>query len=485
MAAESLQGLSRSGEKSSVGVGVSGGRSGVGTATPGSGDSKKGLISSFNSWLPGNNERSPPCQARRRLNLGDMEASPMGLGRAEEIHFKTPTPAKKRKQGGGVGGGGAGTGSPSSSSGRSRKGSSPSLNSRYDSSLLLLTRRFLNLVQSCPDASVNLNDAADALTVQKRRLYDITNVLEGIDLIEKIGKNSVRWKPQSAVDAQGSLEVAALRDEVESLEEEEHHLDTLIQVMQEDLRVATEDPYTKPFAYLRYEELREEVVGMADETILAVKAPPDTSLEVPDPKETGQLQMLIKSQSRQQVDVFICPSKALVDNNPLPPAPAPHSISSSSLGMGGQEAATTAIPLSEQHHSSSVAYPDDPVRLLEALERNSPTKSASSCFLSQALPTSAASSGQQRDHSFGYVLEPMGPTDDYLYSLAPTEGLPDLFSEEDPVFSAASAVAQSGVPDGVPCEVGVSGSGPSKALSLAQDQHTVLTSISSAAAAFH
>ena len=29
---------------------------------------------------------------------------------------------------------------------------------------------------------------------QKRRIYDITNVLEGIGLIEKKSKNSVVWK---------------------------------------------------------------------------------------------------------------------------------------------------------------------------------------------------------------------------------------------------------------------------------------------------
>lgn len=41
---------------------------------------------------------------------------------------------------------------------------------------------------------LNLNEAAERLGVQKRRLYDITNVLEGIDMIEKMGKNSIRWK---------------------------------------------------------------------------------------------------------------------------------------------------------------------------------------------------------------------------------------------------------------------------------------------------
>lgn len=41
---------------------------------------------------------------------------------------------------------------------------------------------------------VDLNDAAVELKVQKRRIYDITNVLEGIGLIEKTIKNKIRWK---------------------------------------------------------------------------------------------------------------------------------------------------------------------------------------------------------------------------------------------------------------------------------------------------
>lgn len=39
-----------------------------------------------------------------------------------------------------------------------------------------------------------LAQAADMLDVkQKRRIYDITNVLEGIGLIEKETKNTIRW----------------------------------------------------------------------------------------------------------------------------------------------------------------------------------------------------------------------------------------------------------------------------------------------------
>lgn len=40
-----------------------------------------------------------------------------------------------------------------------------------------------------------VSQAADTLAVrQKRRIYDITNVLEGIGLIEKKSKNSIQWK---------------------------------------------------------------------------------------------------------------------------------------------------------------------------------------------------------------------------------------------------------------------------------------------------
>jgi transcription factor E2F3 len=49
---------------------------------------------------------------------------------------------------------------------------------RYDSSLGLLTKKFVQLIQSAPEGVLDLNSAATQLNVQKRRIYDITNVLE-------------------------------------------------------------------------------------------------------------------------------------------------------------------------------------------------------------------------------------------------------------------------------------------------------------------
>ena len=46
----------------------------------------------------------------------------------------------------------------------------------------------------CLEQIIDLNKASELLDVQKRRIYDITNVLEGIDLIVKKSKNNIKWK---------------------------------------------------------------------------------------------------------------------------------------------------------------------------------------------------------------------------------------------------------------------------------------------------
>ena len=47
---------------------------------------------------------------------------------------------------------------------------------------------------------MDLNDAADHLMVQKRRIYDITNVLEGVGLIQKSLKNRVKWNQENDIN---------------------------------------------------------------------------------------------------------------------------------------------------------------------------------------------------------------------------------------------------------------------------------------------
>ena len=71
---------------------------------------------------------------------------------------------------------------------------SPASEKRTETSLGTLTKKFCDLLHASPDGVLDLNEAADTLRVQKRRIYDITNVLEGVGLISKASKNHIRWK---------------------------------------------------------------------------------------------------------------------------------------------------------------------------------------------------------------------------------------------------------------------------------------------------
>jgi len=51
---------------------------------------------------------------------------------------------------------------------------------RQENSLSELTKNFINFIKSQGDKTININDVVKKLKVKKRRIYDITNVLEGM-----------------------------------------------------------------------------------------------------------------------------------------------------------------------------------------------------------------------------------------------------------------------------------------------------------------
>ncbi|KAJ0619700.1 transcription factor E2FA isoform X2 [Helianthus annuus] len=156
---------------------------------------------------------------------------------------------------------------------------------RYDSSLGLLTKKFINLIKHAEDGILDLNNAADILEVQKRRIYDITNVLEGIGLIEKKLKNRIQWKGLDASKS-GELkdDVASLQAEVQTLSMEEHKLDESIREMQERMRDMSEDNSNQKWLFVTEDDIK-GLPCFQNETLIAIKAPHGTTLEVPDPDE--------------------------------------------------------------------------------------------------------------------------------------------------------------------------------------------------------
>ncbi|XP_039032718.1 transcription factor E2FB-like [Hibiscus syriacus] len=180
---------------------------------------------------------------------------------------------------------------------------------RYDSSLGLLTRKFINLIKQAEDCILDLNKAAGTLEVQKRRIYDLTNVLEGIGLIEKKIKNKVQWKGLD-VSRPGEVDenVATLQAEIENLCFEEHRLDEKITEMQERLRNLSEDENNQKWLFVTEEDIK-SLPCFQNETLIAIKAPHGTTLEVPDPGEAADYPQrryrIVLRSSMGPIDVYL------------------------------------------------------------------------------------------------------------------------------------------------------------------------------------
>ena len=197
--------------------------------------------------------------------------------------------------------------------------------SRFDSSLGQLTKKFVHLLRQSPANRLDLNKAAQVLGVQKRRIYDITNVLEGIGLIQKEGKNHVSWnsdpevdlsrapdphadnpQQQAAVQRQTEEQVQALRQQVSAARAEDEQLQAFLKFLTWHSRQFTPGGSSRPpppppsaseslprfpgvadpskLLYVRYSDIT-ELEQYQDDTIIGIKAPVGTNLEVPDPDQ--------------------------------------------------------------------------------------------------------------------------------------------------------------------------------------------------------
>jgi len=160
---------------------------------------------------------------------------------------------------------------------------SPGTPSRHEKSLGLLTAKFVSLLQEAQDGVLDLKLAADQLAVrQKRRIYDITNVLEGIGLIEKRSKNSIQWKGAGpgCNTKEISDKLSHLKCEIDSLESVERVLDERRLWIQQSLKNVSEDIDNEKHAYVSHDDVCR---CYQEETLLAIQAPSGTQLEVPPP----------------------------------------------------------------------------------------------------------------------------------------------------------------------------------------------------------
>ncbi|KAM9340292.1 transcription factor E2F3 [Symphorus nematophorus] len=287
---------------------------------------------------------------------------------------------------------------------------------RYDTSLGLLTRKFVDLLRRSADGVLDLNVVAQELNAPKRRVYDVTNVLEGIQLIKKKSKSNIEWM--------GSHVKTHMDEELKALIEEERKLDELIQsCMQQVHQMLYSLTLRITFAYLTYEDVQ-RIPSLKEQTVIVIKAPAETKLEVPHPQESFQVHLC---STQGPIEVFLC------SDDPIPMETTDGCVANGSHWKTNGNSSTPLLPYSSftqasskgnANHTSGIKSISNP--LSEPKQHSSPASVTTVSPMPNSLqPTS------EDQQSFVTLNSPLAFSldgEEYLLSLAEDEGITDLFS---------------------------------------------------------
>ncbi|XP_042280586.1 transcription factor E2F3-like isoform X1 [Thunnus albacares] len=291
---------------------------------------------------------------------------------------------------------------------------SPPEKTRYDTSLGLLTKKFVDLLAQSSDGVLDLNLAAETLQVQKRRLYDITNVLEGIHLIKKKSKNNIQWMGCSLLEVEGALsQRQRLTAEVSALAEEEQRLEQLIQRCSLDMRHMSELQSNQKYAYVTYQDIK-QAGNLRDHTVIVIKAPTDTKLEVPDPDESLSIHL---TSTKGPIEVLLCSDE---ENDPRSP------VKNGNMDINGNSPFLKVLQDSSCTTTSSSPSLPPPSSSAVSVTTLSPISSPYTSLLQQTEDQIPSSLGP-----FLNLGPPLLDQDDYLLGLGDDQGISDLFDACD------------------------------------------------------
>jgi len=185
-----------------------------------------------------------------------------------------------------------------------------SRSSRRENSLAALTQRFFALIKKSKDGIIDLNEASKILNVQKRRIYDITNVLEGIGLIIKTSKNKVQWNG----DQEGPDVVGQLEQELTDIMQQEILIDKSILDMESRINEIILDKY----AYVGLNDIRNTFEPTTNESniVIALSTPSGSEMFCDSESTIGKYKIFLKSKNDPLDYTLVFPISE-PDNNSL------------------------------------------------------------------------------------------------------------------------------------------------------------------------
>nr|XP_048299198.1 transcription factor E2F2 isoform X2 [Myodes glareolus]XP_048299199.1 transcription factor E2F2 isoform X2 [Myodes glareolus] len=208
----------------------------------------------------------------------------------------------------------------------------------------------------------------------------------------------------------------------------EQALDQLIQSCTQSFKHLTEDNANKKLAYVTYQDIR-AVGNFKEQTVIAVKAPPQTRLEVPDRAEEN-LQIYLKS-TQGPIEVYLCPEEVQEPDSPAKEA-LPSASTLSPIPDFAEPSCSTDPGITETTASSvltSQPVPPPPAPSLVPLETTDNMLELSHPLLQQT-----------EDQFLSPILTANSPLisfsppldqDEYLWGMDEGEGISDLFDSYD------------------------------------------------------
>ncbi|XP_067652100.1 transcription factor E2F5-like [Haliotis asinina] len=276
--------------------------------------------------------------------------------------------------------------------------------SRHEKSLGLLTTKFVSLLQEAKDGVLDLKVAADQLAVrQKRRIYDITNVLEGIGLIEKKSKNSIQWKGAGpgCNTREISDRLVTLQNDIDDLDRQERELDQHKLWVQQSIKNVTDEVTNTRLAFVTHEDTCKCFKG---DTLLAIQAPSGTQLEVPIPEigpgykknyqihlksHAGPINVLLVNKdadSTSPVVVQVPPPKDESAENP-----SNQNVDPTTQGRTGQRSQGKRSPVKSPLKQTQQASLETTAPITRMATRSSPRKNSQELIPQASTSTSVSS----------------------------------------------------------------------------------------------
>ena len=129
------------------------------------------------------------------------------------------------------------------------------IDGRQENSLCQLTKNFIRYIRDQNKSIININEIVEKLKVKKRRIYDITNVLQGIGYIKKRGKNEIIWIQKKRVKKNNLEQSYNIKEYIKELKEKNKDLSDTIGKFREEFNWLSNKKDFQKYAYITLKDI--------------------------------------------------------------------------------------------------------------------------------------------------------------------------------------------------------------------------------------